>query len=143
MRLSILYRWSCFHPNKNLFSPGWKWHYLYKIDNLIFTRVKTRFHPGENALIYKISWKNSYLHTMFWNWRTTTNLWARVKNEVTWPIWTIFSLISSASNESSFGSFVQKAALSLDFCLKFNKYIMPKTFPRLRRGFSLKKVGGS
>ena len=45
---------------------------------------------------------------MFWNWRTLTNWWARVKNEVTWPIWTIFSLILSPSSESSFGSHIQK-----------------------------------
>ena len=86
-----------FHPGEN-----------HKIDNLIFTRVKTRFHPGENALIYKISWKNSYLHTMFWNWRTTTNLWARAENEVTWPIWTIFNLISCPSSVKSFGSHLHK-----------------------------------
>ena len=81
---------------------------VYKIDNLIFTRVKTRFQLGENELIYKISWKNSYLHTMFWNWRTTTNLWARAENEVTWPIWTIFNLISCPSSVKSFGSHLHK-----------------------------------
>lgn len=41
------------------------------------------FSPGENGLIYFRFGENAYLHSMFSKSKTTTNLWARVKNEVT------------------------------------------------------------
>jgi hypothetical protein len=47
-----------------------------------FSTGEKAFSPGENGLIYFRFGENAYLHSMFSKSKTTTNLWARVKNEV-------------------------------------------------------------
>ena len=73
---------SPYSPDEYAYSPG-EYSVMYNKYISPYSPGEYPYSPGEYGLIYFKFGENAYLHSMFWSLRTTTNLWARVENEVT------------------------------------------------------------